>query len=108
MVVNPSASFKGTSLTKTSLQYSVSGKKSGAATVIKQYHNGNDENLKAGGVTIETYESQIESNFIVGGKQIKLLRKSFLSFAETELERLLRSERSKPLPNGFNRGSGGY
>ena len=99
VVVNPAASFKGTNLTKTTLQYSVNGKKSGRATVIKQYHNGGDENLKAGGVTIETYESQIESNFLVGGKQIKLLRKSFVSFAETELEKLLRTGQS-------SRGSG--
>ena len=94
VIVNPAASFKGTNLTKTDLSYSTSGKKSSKATVIKQYHNGNDVNLKTGGVTIETYESQIESNFIVGGKQIKLLRKSFVSFAETELERLLRTGQS--------------
>ena len=108
VVVNPAASFTGTSLTKTNLLYSTTGKKSGGETIIKQYHNGNDVNLKTGGVTIETYESQIESNFIVGGKQIKLLRKSFLSFAESELERLLRSESSRSLPGGFSRGSGGY
>tara|TARA_R100001126_G_C4849757_1_gene161332 strand:+ start:123 stop:1079 length:957 start_codon:yes stop_codon:yes gene_type:complete len=94
VVVNPAASFTGTSLTKTNLLYSTTGKKSGRATVIKQYHEGNDVNLKTGGVTIETYESQIESNFITGGKQIKLLRKSFVSFAETELEKLLRTGQS--------------